>query len=448
MFQRPPNLPSLLKKKDKPGFLDGMGMGTAYSGEQLPSPSFFLPFEDTGAGNISLVAQGLGSTTPTFARSSAGTTISSTGLVTSVGSDTARSYYDPTTLTYRGYLAEGARTNLCLQSSDFSTTWTQGGITVTTNTTTGPDGLSNADKLAEDNSAGAHNARQQFVKAASAISYSFSVWAKQSERTFLAIVLWDTTNGNRFWFNLATGAIGSTAVVGTGFTSTSYSIQSYPNGWYRCIANVTSSATALIEARVECASADAVDSYVGTTGNGLFVWGAQLEAGTFPSSYMPTSVASFTRSADTLSYPFASNVNAATGTCYIEASTEWLIAAVGTVYAVATGGVGSTAPLGVPDTAPPTDILVRDGTTVIEKGSLSSMTTGSRKRVSSWGATGQSITGDGLTPATGVFDGDMGSTTLDIGNQAAGGNNWFGTIRNLRIWNKQLTNYQLQLLTR
>ena len=87
--------------------------------------SFSAPFNDKGSGEVNTAAFGLGSTTPTFTRATSATTFDSTGSIISVASGIPRSYYDPTTLQYRGYLSEPSRTNLVLNSlingTDFST---------------------------------------------------------------------------------------------------------------------------------------------------------------------------------------------------------------------------------------------------------------------------------------------------------------------------------------
>src|SRR3990167_8421863 len=112
--------------------------------------SFVLPLGDDGAGAVDLVPLLAGDATPTFTRATAATTVLSTGLIASVASCVARSWYDPTTLVYGGYLAEGARTNLCLQSEDLATTWTNTRSTESTNAAVAPDGATTADKIVSD----------------------------------------------------------------------------------------------------------------------------------------------------------------------------------------------------------------------------------------------------------------------------------------------------------
>jgi len=60
-------------------------------------------------------------------------------------------------------------------------------------------------------------------------------------------------------------------------------------------------------------------SYTGDNASGLYLWGAQLEAGAFPTSYIPTTTAAVTRQADSaIVTPISSFYNQAEGTLFAE----------------------------------------------------------------------------------------------------------------------------------
>jgi hypothetical protein len=84
---------------------------TLVSVDDIPAPSFDLAFNDLGSGQVNITPL-IGGVSPTFTRATTATTYNSAGMLISVGTGVPRSYYDPTTLEYKGYLTEGARTNL------------------------------------------------------------------------------------------------------------------------------------------------------------------------------------------------------------------------------------------------------------------------------------------------------------------------------------------------
>jgi len=88
---------------------------------------------------------------------------------------------------------------------------------------------------------------------------------------------------------------GTVGTFGTGSTST---ITAVGSGWYRCTLsfNVPSSSNWQIYI-VSSASATYGLAFTATVAS-LFLWGAQLEAGAFASSYIPTTASQLTRAAD------------------------------------------------------------------------------------------------------------------------------------------------------
>ena len=250
----------------------------------------------------------------TFTRASTGTYFNSAGTLTTAAINEARFDFNPSTLAAQGLLIEEQRTNLALQSEDFATTWTVTGATVSANATSAPSGTTTADKLQEDTSTGSHLVTQNITFTAA--SHTASIFAKKAERDWIRVLFFDGTNTFSAFFNLNTGTVGT--VTGTGATA---SIQNVGNGWYRCAVTATASAgSGSFAPRV--ALADNNSSYAGSTGSGIFIWGAQLELGAFATSVIPTTTTALTRSADVASVNTLSPwFNAVEGTTYFEGVT-------------------------------------------------------------------------------------------------------------------------------
>jgi hypothetical protein len=205
--------------------------------------------------------------------------------------------HDPTTGESLGLLVEEQRTNLLLQSEDFSTTWTTTNTTVSTNQVTAPDGATTADKIFETATTAEHNIRQDTASQVAG-TYSASIFAKAGERDVIQFVSTGVLGGFRANFDLTNGVIGSVD------SALNARITPFPNGWYRCSITATSTTTGTLRAQwniVTSPTAARVESYLGDVTKGLYLWGAQLEAGSFPTSYIPTTGATATRAADVAS---------------------------------------------------------------------------------------------------------------------------------------------------
>jgi hypothetical protein len=199
----------------------------------------------------------------------------------------------------RGVLIEGARTNLVLQSQTLdNASWSKTGGAVTANATVAPDGTTTADEFISSGAAGSYIRQNITVSAATA--YTFSVYLKASVNSWALVEVWNSgvTKWSGRYVNLATGALG-TATSGGGGLAGTVSTQALGNGWFRVIVSLTSDNTTLTPV-VYVADAD-LDTTVSNLAS-IFIWGAQLEAASFPSSYIPTVAASATRAADVLTY--------------------------------------------------------------------------------------------------------------------------------------------------
>ena len=247
----------------------------------------------------------------TFTRASTATFFNSSGVLTSAAINAPRFDYNPSTLAARGLLIEEARTNLLLQSADFTTTWTQTNVTITANTTASPDGGTNGETLLI-NSAGATTSQtSQSFTAGSTITVS--VFAKKNASNFVRFEVGGLVN---CWFDLNTGVTGTNGAGSGNVLFSAKSIQSISNGWYRCVLTVTTTTITTLGVNIFATNADNTSSSINSS---IFLWGAQLEAGAFPTSYIPTTTTALTRNADVAAVNTLSPwFNAAASTVYFE----------------------------------------------------------------------------------------------------------------------------------
>lgn len=246
----------------------------------------------------------------TFTRASGGTYTDSTGTIQLATTNTPRFDYDPVTLAAKGLLIEEQRTNLLTYSDQFdNAAWVKTSATVTANATTAPDGATTADKLVEDTSTAIHYIDNVAVSVVSGTTYTASFFVKAAGRTTLSAYLIDSgiIANTTSKFNLTTGVVTSGAQA---------SIIAYGNGWFRCtIYGTMASTTARLRIFPNTEA-----SYTGDGTSGLYIWGAQLEAGSFATSYIPTTTAQATRAADVAVVTgtnFSSWYNQSEGTLYV-----------------------------------------------------------------------------------------------------------------------------------
>jgi hypothetical protein len=284
--------------------------------------------------------------TPTFTRASTATFVGSDGLIQSAAVNAARFDHDPVTLACKGLLIEEARTNNLQRSEEFNDAyWVKTRTTITTNATTAPDGTVSADKVVDTATSGDHNTSRSSIAVSPQQTLSYSVFVKADERTQIQLRMQEGVNGVDCFFNLSTLAT-TPSQFGTGSGSTG-TIFAYPNGWYRCIITGRPSASTGTTTNIVSflASGGSV-SYTGDGTSGLFLWGAQLEAGSFPTSYIPTVASSVVRSADVCSITgsaFTGMYNATEGTVFADVITPDVDQAGSIYYMNTFAGVNANA---------------------------------------------------------------------------------------------------------
>ena len=191
-------------------------------------------------------------------------------------------------------LLEPSRTNL-LPYSEFFDPWnTDSGEVKTANTIQSPEGLVNGNTLRQNNAASQLNV-YKVTSVTSGADYSFSVWLKKKSTNQVQIYQYSTAIPvgflSRATIDFDAGTI--TDVEGSGAT-----IEPYQNGWFRCSIKCASTSTSLSNG-----------IYTATAGQAdVYVYGAQAEQGSYPTSYIPTYSVSATRAADSCSKTNASDV--------------------------------------------------------------------------------------------------------------------------------------------
>ena len=260
----------------------------------------------------------------TFTRGSTGTYFGPDGLMRTAGVNEPRFDHDPITGQSLGLLIEESRQNLFQYSDQFDNAyWSKGNLrgTLTADQTTAPDGTTTADLYQEDTTA---NGRylSRAISFTSGTSYTVSIWAKQAPGStrYLGLVLPTAGFGVNVTASFTLSGVGSYTISTSG-TATSAGIQAYSNGWYRCY--LTSQATVTtsvgVQLRLSNSSITGTPNYTGDGTSGFYLWGAQVEAGAFPTSYIPTTASTVTRSADNASMTgtnFSSWYNQSEGTFY------------------------------------------------------------------------------------------------------------------------------------
>jgi hypothetical protein len=207
--------------------------------------------------------------------------------------------HNPTTGESLGLLVEESRQNLLEYSEDISqwSSITGGSPTITPNADTAPDGTNTATLIENTGTTGYIGDATAYT---SGTTYTFSGYFKANDGDKVAILLYSSGATSGFWnsetFNVATTfdlTNGTFTAFAGAVAPTTSTITDAGNGWWRC--SITATATS------NSSGANQLIRNMSGGTEGIYVWGYQIEAGSFPTSYIPTTGATATRAADVAS---------------------------------------------------------------------------------------------------------------------------------------------------
>lgn len=231
----------------------------------------------------------------TYTRASTATYFDASGVLQTASANTPRFDHDPITHAAKGILIEESRTNNILSSSNFThASWTNSGGNPVISPSLSPDGVSFATTIEDTSAAANHN-----------IGFSKAV-ANDSSSYILSIFVKKTSGGTSPTFAINFSLLGGTPVylnircnTDDGSMSTG-TAQDYGSYWriFKDIQNNSSGNTTLSINFFAASNTHGLFSDTTTAMGTATIWGAQLEAGSFPTSYIPTTTAAVTRAAD------------------------------------------------------------------------------------------------------------------------------------------------------
>ena len=335
-------------------------------------------------------------------------------------------------------LLEPSSTNLVTFSEDFSqSAWGKGDAQILSATHKNPDGTTNAKVLAYNGGTNQHY--MQFTPSVSSgQNYTFSIFLKAKELKYVCLIFLNDFGGR--YFDLENGTLLGTAGAGVDDSK----IEDFGNGWYRCSITDSATSTTKFSGVYLSENGTSIGPFTPTTTNGVYVWGAMFEQNSFSTSYIKTAGTTITRAAETCNNSKPS-VNSTEGVLYaeiaalaVESSVRQLAISDGTANeAVKILYLNSTQIRIELKTASGTDFVKDVTVTTNEFQKIALQYKASNYKVFLNGEA-QSVT------QTSAVASGLDRINFDRGD---GGNDWYGKVKGLAVYNEALSESQLMQLT-
>ena len=208
-------------------------------------------------------------------------------------------------------LLEPSRTNIIPSSEDIDSVWSKLRVSVENNNTTSPEGLVNAGKSTATAVSGTHASYDTFSGSVTAGNdYFISCFVKKATTKYIRLNEGYTSAYVTFNFDDQTTDLQNGA--------SNLLLEEHENGWYRLGFKFTADSSGNSQFALYINDDNNNTSYVGS-GEAVYLWGAQIEAGSYPTSYIPTMGTSASRAKDTINQNIQTITSGLTeGTLFIE----------------------------------------------------------------------------------------------------------------------------------
>ena len=229
------------------------------------------------------------------------TRINKDGLIESIVANQARLNYDPTNPQDPHLLLEPSRTNRVFPNNSV-TGYSTSGVTTLNNQTTAPNGTNEGAKITATTTGNAVVFKG--FTSTSGVTHNMSVFVKSG--THNQVRVQEGFASANMVVNLSTGTEVSSQ------NATNKKIEAYPNDWYRISFNFTSASTNLQFSVYFNGSYSSSDTF--------FIWGGQIEEGTYATSLIPTTTGIVTRTEDFCNIPsgLGNVLNTSEGTLFVD----------------------------------------------------------------------------------------------------------------------------------
>jgi hypothetical protein len=376
-----------------------------------------------------------------FTRSGSATRINSQGLIESVANGVSRLNYPMIDGVVKGcphHILEPQRSNLFTNSENYSIGWSLNQLVVDVNDVISPNGTLNADFISENTTINPHFMFQS-VGTTTTSDYTISIFAKHNSRILQIFAGGGDVSNNPYAnFDLENGVLNNNG-CNDAF------IEDYGNGWFRCGVIVTSAVTSGFNpcfGLVNTLNSSRAFSYQGDGTSGIYVWGAMLESGSYKTSYIKTTSAAVTRSAETANGSGdAATFNDSEGVLMAEISA---LANDGTFRVISlSDGTGSNR-LWIYYTISSNLIQIFDGSSIMAH-TLSDATT-SIKILAAYDSSGTRMWINGYQVQSRPYVGFSGFDRLNFSSESLG-YPFYGNTKQIQYYDSALTDNELETLT-